>query len=338
MSFASNKLKEYDSLNREDYFQTNEELSKALWDKEKIPTVGDIANFMSGERNEKIEKIFEFFDNRDDFTAKINRVNHSYSEEESEKHIASVRASNSDDISEAGYFYFLLMASADDFVIQEKKCKSEGILFKKEDITEEIYNYRIKFMYINEIKQNMRYNYDKFMRWMDEKGFTEIHVRSPLTCECAKNHGICKRCAGALPADANVGLFSTLMVTESATQGALSSMNKGKKENINKILNISYRGDNTWEAICLWINDIVESIRNDNVSARFYEIALLSRVRKVKGNFIVSGLKQSINYSNNYFGQYIQNRSNKELKNMIRKRSFNDNSFKLKIAMNDFKE
>ncbi len=336
MSYIDDQLKRFENLGRADYVQTNQDLGEDLWERERVPTVADIAQFMSGEQNEKMDAIFRFLENKDDFMKMATRTQHLYGQDESSAYIAKVMSANNDDISQAGYFYFLLMASADDFLVQENDCKSQGVLWKKEDITEEAYNYRIRFMYINEAKLYMRYGYERFRSWMDEKGYDEIHVRTPLTCACAKNHGVCKRCAGALPNTKNAGLFTTLMVTESATQGALSSMNKGKKENINKIIQRGYGGGPSWEEISAWVSDMVEELKNPNVAARFYEIAFLSRVRKVKDHFVVAGLKGSINYSDNLFGQYIFQRTNKAFKRMIDAGSFEDGSLKLQIAVNDF--
>ena len=72
------------------------------------------------------------------------------------------------------------------------------------------------------------------MKWIEEEGLSKIHIRTPLTCNHVKeNHSICRKCVGLVPDNVkSIGTFTTLMVTESATQSALSSMNKGREENI----------------------------------------------------------------------------------------------------------
>lgn len=331
-------LKKYEDLPRDEYFQKNQELSKGLWEKEDVPTVYDIAQFMDDESNEKIQRVFAFFDNEEDFTRMASRTDHTYDQDESSTFIKKVMSANNDEISKAGYFYKLLMASADDFRITAKDCKSEGVLWNIRDITEEIYQYRIKFHWIKEFKGFCRLCWEKFQKWLEAIPQDEIHVRTPLTCNLSENHSICKRCAGSLPDTKNVGTFTTLMVTEHATQSALSSMNKGLKENINDILGVKYFGKNNISDIKKWIAELVDKLENDKVSSRFYEIALLSRVRKdEEGEPFVSSLKASIKHSGNLFGSFIFNSTEQELERIIRKKRFRDNSLKLQIAMNQLK-
>lgn len=329
-------LNKYKKLTREEYFEKNQELSKDLWGAE-IPTVGDIANFMKGQTNEKLEGIFEFFDNREDFLKMANRVDNNYEQDESSTFIRKVMSANNDDISRAGYFYKLLMASADDFTIKDKDCNSDGVCYDVSEITEDIFDYRIKFMQVKEFKNFVRIDYDDFIKWCNENQITEIHVRTPMDCNLFKEHKVCKKCAGAVPGISNIGIFTTLMVTEHATQSALSSMNKGRKDNINDVLTLKYDGGRNWDDIVLWITSVVNQLENKNVSARFYEIALLSRVREDEDGPFVSTLKSSIDHSKNLFGAYIFNPSNKNFKKIVKAQSFEDNSLKLQIAINSYK-
>lgn len=337
-------LKKYQNLPRDEYFEKNQELGKNLWDSEEIPTVADIADFMRGnEDNPKMLGIFTFLENKDDFVKMATRTNHVYNQDESSAFIRKVMASNNEDISKAGYFYKLLMASADDFVIKETDCKSEGVVYKLDELDEATYNYRIRFSYVTELKNYSRNDFDEFMAKCNKFNLTEVHVRTPLTCAHAPHHGICKRCAGALPGNTtNIGTFTALMVTESATQSALSSMNKGRKENINDMLTLGYTGKTySWEDIVAWINEIVEKLFNKNVSSRFYEISLLSRVRHDDPNdlnspLFVASLMRSINYSGNIFGAYIFAPTMKNFERIIKTKHFEDTSLKLQIAMNDY--
>lgn len=334
-------LKKYESLDRQQYFDKNQELSKKLWSAP-VPTVADIVDFINGnDDNENMNMIFDFFDNKENFSKMINRKNHDYDQDESTAFIRKVMSANNDDISKAGYFYKLLMASADDFKIREKDCESKGLTINLSELNEELFSYRIKFAYVTEFKGFMRLSYDSFTEWIKAKNLTEINIRTPLSCNLRRDHCLCKKCSGALPKNTlNIGTFTTLMVTESATQSALSSMNKGRQDNINDILAMKYKGKYDWEEIESWVQDIVDSLQNSNVSSRFYEIALLSRVRidYADNTPFVSSLKSSISRSGNLFGSYIFTPNNKEFEKIVRKGNFEDNSLKLQIAMNDFEK
>ena len=350
MSKLEKGLAKYRDLDREAYFKKNQELSDITWQEEQIPTVGDIADFMLGKENAKMQSIFDFFDNKEDFEAMANRQGDSYGEDESSKFIQSVMSSNNTDISEAGYFYKLLMASADDFVIVESDCKSEGKEYNVALISEEDYNFRIRWCYINEFGTYCKMEYSKFIKKCNEKGLTSVHVRHPLDClsfphTCEENdenqkkrglrRGICKKCAGLLPHGVkNVGAFTTLMVTEHATQSALNSMNKGRKKNVNTILTSGYDGAQDWSGITSWIDELSEELHGKEVCARFYEIALMSRVRFDKNGPYISSLQGSIMRSGNIMGSYIFTPTVKAFKNLLETSEFEDDSLKLQIAMN----
>lgn len=340
-------LKKYEKLSRDEYFKKNQELSENLWETS-IPTVTDIADFVENKENENTNKIFEFFENKEEFTKMTQKTDDIYDQETSSAFIRKVMASNNADIAKAGYFYKLLMASADDLILSEDSCNSKGITINVKDITPQLYNYRIKFMFVEELDTFVEFlDVEDFINCLKEKNIETITVRHPLDCEllqswenCKGQRCICPKCAGLLPPRTkNVGTFTTLMVTESATQDALSSMNKGRKENINDLLMKGYQGSYTLESIKEWIKDIVDCLdisENPNVASRFYEIALMSRIRFDKDGPFVSSLKGSINHSGNLFGSYIFTPNNKNFEKIVKERHFIDNSLKLKIATNNF--
>lgn len=338
MSILDDKRNKYKHLSRKDYFNKNQELSKKLWQTE-TPTVGDIADFVQNKHNDKIKKTFEFFENEDDFTKMSNRTDSLYEEEESSAFIRKVMSANNEDISKAGYFYKLLMASADDFNIDQDDCESKGKQIDITKIDQEYYDYYMKSMYCEEFNSYLNLDFEQFLNHCNEFGLFTVTIKTPLTCNCSENHGICKKCAGNLPDNTkNIGTFTTLMVTEHATQSALSSMNKGVKENINDLVSLRYDGGYNWEEIKAWISEVVEKLKNKNVQSRFYEIALLSRCRKDQEGPFVSSLKGSINHSGNLFGSYIFTPNNKNFEKIINAKEFEDSSLKLKIAINDFDE
>jgi hypothetical protein len=335
-------------LGREEYLQVNQMLGEHLWQKEVIPTVGDIAEFIRTGHNSQMQMIFDFFNNEKDFLDMAHRQGASYDEGESAAFIQSVMSSNNTDISKAGYFYKLLMASADDFTIVSKSCDSEGVRMRLSEINQELYDYRIRYNWVNELKSHVRMKFDEFVQICGEKELEQVHVRSPLSCAsfphtaedarvAGKMRGICKRCAGALPGGVhNVGVFTALMVTEHATQSALNSMNKGRKKDVNDTLTGGYSGGYNWESISAWINELVEDLKGDKVSSRFYEIALMSRIRFDEEGPFVASLVGSINRSGNLFGAYIFAPTNRAFEKILNAGQFEDRSLKLQIAMNQY--
>ena len=177
MQNLNKALKKWEGIPREEYFLENQRLADSTWERELIPTVADIAEFISGEKNEQMSAIFDFFENENDFHAMAYRQGETYSESESQKFIQSVMSSNNTDISEAGYFYKLLMASADDFIIVENDCGCDGVLWKLDEITPAVYAYRIKWSWINELKKYARFGFDTFIQECKKKSLDHVHVR-----------------------------------------------------------------------------------------------------------------------------------------------------------------
>lgn len=341
-------LKLYKDLPRDEYFEKNQELASRLWNEENLPTVLDIADFVKDNKvSDRLQNIFDFLDNKDDFTAMATRRKHLYDQEESSSFIRKVMSANNKEISESGYFYKLLMESADDLIITQETCNSHGRMYdlKNSGFSEEDFNYYINALHCTEINEIVDCTYHEFLdRYKEtlEKHDYKIHILSPLTCECLKTRGLCRRCCGKMPTKTkNVGTFTTLMVTESATQSALSSMNKGRKENINQMLTQRYDGAYDLAPIKAWIASVVGDLQNDNVSSRFYELALISRIKFDKTDTeyqypYIASLKSSIQFSGNLFGSYIFSPTEKTINKMINEGEFEDSSLKLKIALNKF--
>ena len=340
------ELRKIKNMDRDEYFEENQRLSESLWTSE-YPTIYNILNYVETGKDSLMSNIFTFFDDlsEEDFRNMANQNNYVYDEENSLEHLKKVEASNNSEIKSAGTFYKLAMASGDDLMINENNCGSKGKEFTifdsdgKLSIDEETYNYKIRSLYVEELKGFSRTDFDDFMEKIKEMGLNSVHVRSPLTCNNRYRRCFCKKCAGMLPPKTKrIGAFSALMITESATQACLSAMNKGVKENINGVLNKYYDGKLDYESIDNWIGEVVDIMCNPNVSSRFYEITLLSRVHTLPdGKIIVSSLDKSINYSN-LFGAYIFKPTPANFKRIIDKKSFEDTSLKLKIAMNNYNE
>lgn len=328
--------REYISMPRDEYIDLNNKLSKKLWENEPSATVSDFADMILGKDNDNLNSIIKFFDNEEELNNMANRVSAIYSPEESREFIAKVISANSSDITQAGWMYKLLMASADTTRIVSDDCGSDGREFKLDDITEDAYNYYVYNMWVHEYNDFMNMQYNCFILWMKENNLNIIHVRNPATCKDSINHNLCRKCCGYLPENiTNVGIFSTLMVTENVTQSALSSMNKGKKVSINDALKEAYTGNIS--NVNEWIYGICDSIINPNVESRFYEIILLSRIKKVNNEYTVISLQNSMMVTDDLLGIFIKAPNMTNYTNMIHKGTFEDNSIKSMIAFNEYK-
>lgn len=340
----SKGLRKYSGLSREEYFKKNAEIAKDLWFKEELPTIADIANYMEKGDNPRTRQVFDYLGVEDEFHDMVNNKQRKYNEEKSAKFIRKVMASNNKDIAEAGYFYKLLMASTDDFILEQEDCHSHGHKIKiDKDFDEQKYNFYVKSMFVEEAGEFIRGYFDElYDNYPELKGLKEITVYSPLYCEYAKDHKVCPKCEGIIPDGLkNIGTFTTLGITEFATQGALSSMNKGLSLNINEIVQKGGPKSASWEEIIEWIQGYLDHLSGGNVQSRFYDVAYLSRVRRDKDYedeevYFVSSLKSSINHSGNLFGAFIFTSSTDNLTKMLEAGEFDDNSTKLKIAVNGY--
>lgn len=323
-------------LSRKAYIKEYKALGKKMFSECTIPTVATFANAYANnnkEALEEIEEITSFTKNIDDIEKSVKRRNDLYSEQESKKFMDSVISANVSDITDSGHFYKKLMSSADDMIIIKDDCKSKG-----EEITlpidEDTFDYKIRNRFVVELD-----------RYVDEykelpKSGT-IHVRTFLSCKCGERK-FCKKCAGQFRRSYDtsftpkyIGLYSTLMITEHATQASLDSMNKNSSDKVNVILE---RNDDTFnnvkslnEAKDL-IRDIIDEIGNIGVQSRFYEIALLSRWRDNE----FKPLQTSFTYQDDIFGTFIYSSSPQTFKKLITAGTFKADSVKTKIAFDNY--
>lgn len=322
-------------MTREEYVKKYHKLGEAMFEHCVIPTVFDFANAFENNDKEamnKIKKITEYTGNTDDIIKSVNRRNNNYSEAESKKFMQSVIAANVTDITESGYFYKKLISSCDDMIIDCDDCGSEGTEFKF-PIDEATFNYKIRNHWVTELNKYVE-DYSEIAN--RKRG--SIHVRSFLTC----NHGIrkfCKKCAGLYRRSydteftpKNIGIYSTLMITEHATQASLDSMNKGTAEKVNVQLEQSIDGVNNIIDAKQKINEIIDQIGDVGVESRFYEIALLSRWRD--GNFVA--LQSSFLKQPDVFGAFIYKPNKNTFIKLLLAGTFEANSMKTKIAFDKY--
>lgn len=346
MSEYTKDLEKLNELTRDKYFEVYKELGNQMFVECKVPTVADFA-FMDEDEAamEKIKSISSFTKNTDDIIKSAHRKSANYTEEESNKFMQSVIASNITDISESGYFYKKLISSCDNMRITKEDCKSKGTEFKL-PITEDEYNYKVKFQYITELNSYTT-TYKEFKKYTKHLG--KIHVRNFLTCESDPNHrNFCKKCAGIykrsyrdmfVPKD--IGIYSTLMITEHATQSSLDSMNKGISEKINSILEqrLDKKGFPDYESVKKKIEEIIDYIGNIGVMSRYYEIALLSRFYKNSdGSFTPYSLQSSFLHQNDKLGIFIYRPTEKNFEKLLSSKYINANSTKSKIMMDIYDE
>lgn len=335
---------DFDKLNklsRDKYYEVYQSLGEKMFSECIIPTVYDFATIDENEKSkEKIENISSFTGNTNDIIKSIHRRNSNYTEEESNKFMQSVIASNVTDITVSGYFYKKLISSCDNMKIDFEDCGSEGEEFKL-PIDEDTYNYKVKFHYINEL-DNYTSTYKEFKKYTKE--FDSIHVRNFLTCNSDPKHRrFCKKCAGIymrsfndtfIPKD--IGIYSTLMITEHATQASLDSMNKGVSEKVNFILEtkLDKKGFPDYEAVKKKITEIIDYIGNIGVMSRYYEIALLSRFyRNTDGSFTPYSLQTSFLQQGDKLGAFIYRPTEKNFDKLLSSKHINATSMKSKIMM-----
>ncbi len=259
----------------------------------------------------------------------INKVNANYDTKESEDFMVSVKASNVTDISDAGYFYKKLASCLDTVFYSRNDCHSDGEEFNVEDIDEDTFNFKVMNQFINETDEAY-YRYDKFKE--DTKGFTKIHVRNPKTCNDGDNRCFCKKCVGKMNTGKrnfntdNIGLITTLAITEHATQSSLSSMNKGRKKNMNEVIESEIKYSKNTKDINVIkdsIEEIVNSLSNTGVQSRWYWIALLGRIFKQDdGSFVQSSLKCAANLTDDKMGSFLFSPNQKTLMNLCKSDRF----------------
>ena len=320
-------------MTREEYVSRYHELGEAMFENCTIPTVYDFANAYENKDEEamnKITRITSYTGNTDDITKSVNRRNDNYSEAESKKFMQAVIAANVTDITESGFFYKKLISSCDDMIIDQMDCGSDGTVIEL-PIDEATFNYKVRHHWVMELNKYVE-NYE------DIPKTGEIHVRTFLSC----NHGIrkfCKKCAGLYRRSydseftpKNIGIYSTLMITEHATQASLDSMNKGTAEKVNVILEKSIDDVSNIIEAKSRIQDIIDSLNDTGVESRFYEIALLSRWRD--GKF--SALQTSFLKQPDLLGAFIYRPNKNTFTKLLLADTFEANSMKTRIAFDKY--
>lgn len=368
-----------DSLPREKYIEIYKILCDNVWSQCEMPTASDFVDYVNGKDNKIIDKAIETFGD-EKINKSIDKSNKKYSNEESSTFMNKVISANTTDISDAGYFYKKLMASSDDIRIIEDDCGSHGVSFNINALTKEVYDFKIRFSFVEELHEYAKWNYDDFMLILktrienEEIVLTEddsdepcIHVRTPLSCKHANGRKLCKKCSGIIKRNyneyftpTNIGVYSTLMITEHATQASLDSMNKGVEENINKILERNFvtlmendgKSDEeiakvktisnkkyTWNEIKNGIRYVIDRIGDQGVQARYYEVALISRVfrsSKINDQYIVTSMQSSISRQKDPLATFIFSRTFNNFIKFLNAGKFESNSIKTKIMMDEY--
>lgn len=332
-------------INRKEYIKEYKDMASDLIFKEKLPLVDDIVEFaVNNKTNDKLQHVFDFFGDEEELRNLVTRDSVKFTPEQSNEFISSVIAANVSDISESGLIYKQLQATGDTYRIRGRDCKSNG---RKIDlpITEDEFIYNVRNCYFTMKKGSTDYqlssDFEEFkIKTADVK---EIWVRSPMACKNHTKHGCCPICAGELPDGVqNIGSFATLMITEVATQAALSSMNKGRKANVNFLLtqkavdeegkSITNRKD-----FYKWCEGVLDELQGVAVERRFYEIALLGRLHILDKDKVKVASLANPN-SDNLFGEFIYRPKETTFKNMLNKGEFHDNSLKTQIALNNYRK
>lgn len=333
-------------VDRAKYIKQYNDMAEDVIFDEKLPFATDIVDFaVDGKTSDRLKRVFDFFGDEEEIKEFTSRENVQFTEEDSDKFLSSVISANVTDISQSGSIYKKLMATGDTFRIKGSDCHSSGVKIEL-PVSEEEFVYRIKDSYITieegDTDYLMFFDYEEFCKETERLNAKAIWVRTPMTCKNHTKHGCCPICAGKLPDGVqNIGAFSTLMITEVATQNALSSMNKGRKENVNTLLAAKSDNIKTLEAFYEWMEEILDKLSGGSVERRYYEIALLGRLHVEesddgKEKIRVSPLSNP--GSNDLLGSFIYRPNESSFRNMISKSEFNDNSLKAQIGFNSYKQ
>lgn len=328
-----------DSVNRKEYIEKYNALAKEVIFKEKLPMLSDVINFaVDGTKSKNLQHVFDFFGDEEELKELTSRTKRVFNEDQSKDFIASVIAANITDISESGSIYKMLQATGDSYRIRGVDCCSEGrhidLPIDEDEFKYSVRNSNVVLDPSKPKEYTIFHDYDEFVK--ATQGLTEIHVRNPETCKLHTKHSCCPVCAGELPDGVqNIGAFATLMITEVATQNALSSMNKGRKDNVNKLLTTPAGNIKTLEEYYKWADDILDRLKSDKVERRYYEIALLGRLHVSNDNKIrVSTLQNPA--TSNLLGEFIYRPRETSFRKMVTEGTFYDDSLKVQIAFNDY--
>lgn len=334
---------ELNNLDRASYMKVYQSLGNKMFSDCVIPNAYDLITADEPEAKEKIENISNYTENTEDIMESIHRTTSEYSEKESAKFINSVIASNVTNITESGYFYKKLMSSCDSMKIVEDDCKSGG---DKLDlpISKEIYDYKVKYRYIKELKEYTE-SYEDFVAKTKDRD--TVHVRTFLGCKTDPKHRhFCKKCAGLFRRAKDldftphyIGEYSTLMITEHATQASLDSMNKGVTEKMNTLLETKL--DETYSSykkVKDTIYEIIDKIGNIGVQSRYYEIALLSRFYLNDDNktFTAKPLVTSFTNNDDALGVFIYKPTFNNMIKLLQRTKFTAGSTKSRLFLDNY--
>ena len=325
-------------LSRDEYIKEYERLGDRMFSECYIPNSFDLLD----KDNSALVEIAAYTGNLDDIQKSIDRTDSLYTEEESQKFMDSVLASNIIDIVESGMFYKSLMSATDDMRLIGSDCGDSGEEFTL-PISEEDFNYYIRNHFVNELDEYVT-SYNSFIE--STKDFDSVHVRTILSCKAHKNHRcFCKKCLGLIDRGGKnyyspdaVGLFATLMVTEAATQSSLDSMNKGITEKVTDILNQKMlKNSCTEEEMIEFIKSILKQIGYINIQSRYLQIALFSRFYLNKtGKFNISSISSSINRRNDMLARFIYRPNKRTFRNLILSDEFESDSIKTRIMLDKY--
>lgn len=326
------------SIDRKKYIKECNKLGEEVIYKEHLPFTSDIMSFASKEEvSDRLQHVFDVLDNADSLHNQITRNSLRFIEGESKEFIDTVISANITDIRLAGSLYKQLMATGDDLRIKGNNCGSNGREIAL-PIDEDTFYYEIRNSYVYfDDKKDLQVFYEYKDLQKACKGHDKVFVRTPMTCKHRDKRGVCKTCAGQVPENTqNIGAFSTLMVTEFATQSALSSMNKGTKENVNTLLVSKHDGVKTWDDFDKWADDILNKLMGRDVERRFYEIILIGRARSTGKDNKVEMSSLMTPKTNNYFGAFIYRPKESTYREILKQKSFEDTSLKFQIATNQY--
>lgn len=325
---------------RDEYMDKCYQMAANTFANEKLPFVTDVMNFaLNNEKSPRLQRVFDFFGDEEEIKSMVSCPSAFMDSAASAKFIEKVISANITDITQSGLLYKQLQALGDSYRITIDDCGSHGAEIPL-PIDEETFDYRVKdcLASFDENDKDAYVYYTSYEEFAKEaKGHQSVFVRTPNSCHKRHNGSCCKACAGKVPEGTqNLGAFATLMITEFATQAALSSMNKGKKENVNHLLAKSGAGITTEKQFDEWAEGILNALQGGSVERRFYEIALIGRMNVLDdGKVKVSSIRGP--ESDNYLGEFIFRPKEKTFKKMVKASSFFDDSLKAQIAMNQYK-
>lgn len=297
--------------------------------------------------NKKIDNIeIEKMGVEDDVVELANIRESNYNDEDSEKFMRKVLASNVTEIADSGYFYKKLNAALDDFVMADADtCGSTGetyplykpretnnILNYNQDgfISEEFFNYYLKNSYVRFDDENDEVAFDDYDAFVSSaRDHKKVTVFDPLNCEYAPKRCLCRRCVGILNnggrlmGTKNIGVLTSFCITEPVTQASLSSMNKGITKSPNKVLEESLPIIDkrfTWEEAQEAIRNVINSMfTSDFIShSKFYQISIMGKIFQAEdGKYFQTSFKNCSKYTKDKFSSFLFNSSINNMKGLV---------------------